>query len=172
VVDFAWDNYGTPSDAELHGYSNLSGIGDWTRIKNNYSAQVEIYSKAIDAIASYPIAIYIRGVRFVRYAPRYGDVLTDIHGTALAWNLERVQNHSVLVNRETLVIADEVNGSEARYRRAFRAYQEQGTFGYRSAKLDRTVDTLHFASSADSRLLRQMTSLRMRSFSQQGPLQI
>ncbi len=51
-----------------------------------------------------------------------------------------------------LIIADEVD-AQARHRADLAGYRDVGTAGYRSRKLTRIVDTLHFAPSNASRLV-------------------
>lgn len=51
------------------------------------------------------------------------------------------------------MVADEVHTSD-RHRMNFRFAKKWGTFGnYKSSKLDRVIDTIHFAPSHHSRLL-------------------
>ncbi|MGW4798932.1 DUF3800 domain-containing protein [Nonomuraea sp. NPDC004297] len=51
-----------------------------------------------------------------------------------------------------LIIADE-GGQQGEYRKDLKEYQTTGTGGWRHRKLERIVDTLHFAPSHASRLI-------------------
>jgi Protein of unknown function (DUF3800) len=154
VIEYAQDTYGrVATRAELHGYPLAQGTDDWARLKSDIPARMDIFNRAIQAIASHDVMVCIRGVEIAGFQRRYGTDAADIHGAALAFVLERVQWAARDAPDVALVIADEVRGREARYRRALRDYQQTGTFGWRAQKLDRIADTLYFAPSSESRLL-------------------
>jgi hypothetical protein len=153
VVEYAQDTYGgVAARAELHAHPLVDGSGDWKRLKHKVNARIDIYDRAIAAVAARPVEVRIRGVEMAGLKRNYG-ASADPHGTALTFVLERVQWSAADHDDVALVIADEVRGREAGYRSALRRYQESGTWGWRSTTLDRIVDTLHFAPSSDSRLL-------------------
>jgi len=154
VADYAWDAYsGVPHSPELHAHAISNGKEDWTSMKKDYEAQKDVLNRAVEAIADSDVAIYIRGVHIEKYQARYGTDVEDMHGAALTWTLERVQRHAAATNEVALVIADERRGSEARYRQALRTYQSIGTYGWKPERLNRIIDTIHFAPSKESRLL-------------------
>lgn len=154
VADHAWGTYaGVPYNPELHAHAIANGKEDWASIAKDYEAQKDVLNRAMDVIADHEVAVYIRGVHRAKYQARYGTDIDDMHGTALTWTLERVQRHAARSNTVSLVIADERRGPEARYREALRTYQTYGTYGWKPEKLDRIIDTIHFAPSKESRLL-------------------
>lgn len=149
VVEYAQETYGRVHDgAELHGYSLAGGTDYWAPL-SDVAARVDIYERAMSAIAGHDVRVCIRGAYLDEQKRRYGRD-TDPYGTVLPWTLERVQDVAAFRKDEALVIADEVV-AVARHRRAYREYQRHGTWGWRAQNLDRLVDTLHFAPSHASR---------------------
>jgi hypothetical protein len=153
VVMHAQETYGGVKEAaELHGHALVSGRDDWHGLRGRVAACVDVYTRAVDAIANCNLRIYIRGVELAGFERRYGS-LADPQGAVLAFVLERVQLRAKRLDEVALVIADEVRGKEDVYRRAVRSYQQTGTFGWKATVLDRIADTIHFAPSKSSRLL-------------------
>lgn len=153
VVDYAWTTYrGIRSNAELHGYDLAWGEGDWQAFRGNPSASVDVFERAIDAIAQHDVRIASRGVDLAGLQRKYRG-RADPHGVVLTFALERVQWRARALSTVAIVIADEVGRQQAHYRRNFKTYQQSGTWGWRATVLDRLVDTIHFAPSNSSRLL-------------------
>lgn len=154
VMIWAVRNYGAIVDprAELHGVDLIGGKGAWKQWRPpEYMAhRYELYERAIDAIAAQPVRVWIRGANLAHVRSRYSS--DDVHGIVLPWALERVQMDAERMEDVALVIADEVQRKEL-YRRQVASWQEHGTYGWRDMKLNRLVDTLHFAPSDASRLL-------------------
>lgn len=153
VVEYAQLTYGgIASSVELHAQPLSSGTGDWDRLKNNAAARADITPGQSMRSLRRDVDIRIRGVELRGLRRRYGNQI-DPHGVALTFVLERVQWSARDHDDIALVIADEVRGREAAYRRALRRYQEAGTWGWRAERLDRVADTIQFAPSSESRLL-------------------
>ncbi len=154
VMVWAVRTYGTTvdPDAELHGVDLIGGKGVWKqwRPKEFVAHRYELFERAIDAIAAQPVRIWIRGANLEHVKSRYSS--DDVHGIVLPWALERVQMDAERQQDVALVIADEVQRQEL-YRQRVASWQRYGTYGWRDMKLDRLVDTLHFAPSHASRLL-------------------
>ncbi|MGV9981071.1 DUF3800 domain-containing protein [Micromonospora wenchangensis] len=74
------------------------------------------------------------------------------HEVVLSHLLERVDGYAASKAEYALVIADEVP-DQAGHRADLGRYRVSGTGGYRSRRLTRIVDTLHFAPSHVSRLV-------------------
>jgi len=153
VVEKAMDDYGGfRPDTELHGYDIFQGKRDFARLDSMPRARIGIYAGALQVIADHDVKIVLRGVDIDRLERRYGANHDEPHSIVLTHLLERVD---VLAERQgelALIIADECDGQE-QYRDDLRVYRTAGTWGYRSRKITRIVDTMHFASSAASRLL-------------------
>ncbi|MGX7681871.1 DUF3800 domain-containing protein [Jatrophihabitans sp. DSM 45814] len=66
--------------------------------------------------------------------------------------MERLDEHASKMGRNALVIADEVDG-QSQYRQELWGYQHGATWGYRSRRITRVIDTIHFAPSHASRLV-------------------
>jgi hypothetical protein len=136
-------------DAELHGYELFQGTGWWKGIPPR--ARIGVYNEAFEALGKCSEAIILRGVRSAGLRKRYASPEPP-HSVVLRHLLERVDEYAKNHGRHAQVIADEV-GEQARHRSDLAMYRESGTWGYRARKLERIVDTLHFAPSSASRLL-------------------
>ncbi|RCV52373.1 hypothetical protein DEF23_00555 [Marinitenerispora sediminis] len=66
--------------------------------------------------------------------------------------MEQVNSFARAEKEHVLIIADEVADQDD-HRQKLWEYKRDGTPGYQSSKLDRIVDTIHFAPSKASRLL-------------------
>jgi len=153
LVEFASARIdGVLTNAELHGYDLAWGSGDWSALKGRVKICAAIYERAIDIIASCDVKIASRGVNMPALRARYKTEV-DFHSIALTFVLERIE--TIATNNETvaLVIADEVGAKQSLYRKDFKGYQRNGTWGYKSKKLEHLVDTIHFAPSVSSRLI-------------------
>ncbi|MEW2376842.1 DUF3800 domain-containing protein [Micromonospora sp. NPDC047812] len=150
VVTGAAKSYGLPVDAELHGYDIFHGRRGWKGIPPR--ARIAVYRAAMAAVGAHDVAIILRGVRRAQLAKRYADSARPAHEVVLSHVLERVDGYAASRGEYALVIADEVH-DQATHRADLSRYRVSGTGGYRSRKLTRIVDTLHFAPSHASRLV-------------------
>lgn len=150
VVSAAVD-HGAPLDAELHGHDIFQAKGDWKRLEKKPRARIGVYNQAFQALADHDVRIFVSGVDVDRLHQRY-DAPHPPHSIALTFLLERLDEYAARVEELVLVIADEVHGQDE-YRRSLWNYQRSGTWGYRGRKLERIVDTIHFAPSTSSRLV-------------------
>lgn len=151
VVAAAGQAYGIAPSAELHGTDLLHGNRDWEPIKKMPRARIGIYHAGFQAIADHEVAVILRGLCSDLLRQRYATPYPP-HQHVLAHLLERVDDYARVRDEHVLVIADEV-GQQGEYRQDLRKYQTVGTNGWRARKLERIVDTLHFAPSHTSRLL-------------------
>lgn len=142
-------------EAELHGHDIFQGKRDWADMKELVRARIGIYDKALQAIADRDVSVIIRGVMSERLMARYGERAYHPHTVALTQLLERVDLFAEERDQLALVIADEPGQADQQpeYRADLRTFQDVGTWGYRSRRIERVVDTLHFAPSSESRLL-------------------
>lgn len=144
---------GFDSQAELHGYDLFQGKGDWRSLATMPRARIGVYHDAFMAIASFDIEIIIRGMDVRRQRERYASP-EEPHAVVLAHLLERVNDCSNARHggQPVLVIADEVDQQD-QYRHNLWYFQRFTPSGYRARRLDRIVDTIHFAPSQASRLV-------------------
>ncbi|MFD9775034.1 DUF3800 domain-containing protein [[Kitasatospora] papulosa] len=153
VVEKAMDDHGGfRPETELHGYDIFQGKKDFAHLASKPRARIGIYAGALQAIADHDVKIILRGVNVTRLERRYGPNHDEPHSIVLTHLLERVDMLAERKDELALIIADECDGQE-QYRNDLRVYRRAGTWGYRSRKITRVVDTMHFASSAASRLL-------------------
>lgn len=143
---------GIEPETELHGYEIFHGKQEWEPLSRMVRARVGIYAEALQAIADADVKIILTGVDLVGLERRYGSNHDHPHSITLTHLLERVDECAKRESQLALIIADECEGQDG-YRRELRQYRTTGTWGYKARKITTVVDTMHFASSAASRLL-------------------
>lgn len=149
VVLNAAKAYGVNAESELHGYDLFQGRAHWSGLPPR--ARVAVYNAAMKAIGAHDVTIILRGVDRHGLAHRYASP-KPAHEVVLSHLLERVDGYAAMREELALVIADEVD-NPATHRADLSRYRVDGTGGYRSRRLTRIVDTLHFAPSHASRLV-------------------
>lgn len=144
-----------PSTAELHGHDIFQAKNDWEKLGPKLRARIGAYDKAMRAIGEHDVKIILRGVMSKLLVERYGDRAYHPHSVVLTHLLERVDSYAESLGEYALVIADEPGQEDQQpeYRADLRLYRQVGTWGYRARKIERVVDTLHFAPSSASRLV-------------------
>ncbi|SCL38061.1 Protein of unknown function [Micromonospora pallida] len=149
VVLDAAKTYGVTAEAELHGYDLFQGRVPWNKLPPR--ARIAVYNAALKAIGTHDVTIILRGVDRHGLARRYASP-KPAHEVVLSHLLEQVDGYAAMREELALVIADEVD-NPATHRSDLSRYRIDGTGGYRSRRLTRIVDTLHFAPSHASRLV-------------------
>ncbi|NDL56971.1 DUF3800 domain-containing protein [Phytoactinopolyspora mesophila] len=153
VVRVAAAKYKVAAGAELHGRSIFHADDEWVGMKQLLRARIGIYDAAMQAIGGHEVSLILRGVDVRRLHARYGPT-TRPHVLVLQHLMERINLHArrCAPPERVLLIADEIDGQDG-YRRHLWHYRQHGTPGYRSSRLERIVDTIHFAPSHASRLI-------------------
>lgn len=157
VVRQASENFGVSPVAELHGHDLLHGTGDWKPMHDMIRARVGVYGAAIEVIASYPVAVFVRGVDRQRLEERYVRP-EHPHSVCLAHLFERIDEYAEGRDEFVLTIADQVDRADE-YRKNLKDFREHGTGGWRSRRLVRFVDTIYFVPSSASRLVQAVDML-------------
>jgi len=151
VVHDAANGYGVRRDAELHGHDLFHAKRDWAVMRGKHRALISVYTQACEAIGRSSAEIIIRGIDREGQQKRYPYV-QDPHSVVLEHLLERIHERAKARREYALVIADEIQEA-ARYQDVLVFGRRYQTSGYRSTKLDRIVDTIHFVPSRSSRLI-------------------
>jgi hypothetical protein len=152
VNDATMSGYNLPPDAELHGHQLVHGKGDWESMAAMVRARIQIYAKALRAIAACDGAeIAMRGIDIKRLNDRYTDPWHP-HRVAIDFMAQSLNALSKRRDTHFLAIADEIEQADT-LRASYWAFQRYGTLSYWSGAIDRAVDALHFAPSKHSRLL-------------------
>lgn len=147
LVRVTADIYGIPRTAEMHGHDIMWGKKDWGPFNGKLRAAIGFYRDALKVISNHDVRIIIKGV----YLPTM-IAKDQAHRRCLEYLLEEIHSQAKKHDQYALVICDEVAKQDT-YRRHLKVYQQVSTGGYTPTKLDRIVDTLHFAPSHRSRLL-------------------
>jgi hypothetical protein len=72
VVFDATCEYGRmPPDAELHARDLVAATGPWQHLAGDVGARIDVYGKALQAIADHDVAILIRSVDILALDTRY-----------------------------------------------------------------------------------------------------
>lgn len=152
VTDTSWAHGGLSSNAELHGYDLVSGKGDWSGLAPKMRVRIGVYNKALQVIADHDVKIIVRCVDRIGLDARHPNGHDHPHSVVLTHLLERVDRLAETMDERTIMIADEVDGQDG-YRRDLWQYQRSATWGYKSRRITRVLDTIHFAPSHSSRLV-------------------
>jgi len=134
---------------ELHGHEIFHAKKAWSDVP--VRARIGVFDDVIEAVAGQDVYVIARAMDVVGQKARYHRPDAP-HTVVLQHLLERVDECVTSLGEYALVIADEVD-AQAVHRADLSSYREVGTRGYRSRKLTRIVDTLHFAPSNASRLV-------------------
>ena len=148
-------DWGVPTDTELHGYPIFHGKEAWAGI--GARARVAIFEKVISAIAGADVTILLRTVHRERLTQRQSRESYPVNFPPEQVCFQHILQRANTIARDrgthALIIADE-RGDRDRHRERFAMYQTVGTPGvYMHTKLDRLLDTVHFAPSHHSRML-------------------
>lgn len=153
----AYSDYNLPLDVEFHGYEMFHGEEAWEPMKKQVRARISIYRKLIDIVLDHGVIFMFQKISEERLKDRQErqSYPEKFPASQIAWNflLQKISNHAVARETQTLVIADEIAEDEAR-RRALADYRRYGTPGsYLKTNLPGILDTIHFAPSKHSRML-------------------
>jgi hypothetical protein len=151
VARAAWD-YEVSHEAELHGHDIFAGKRDWEKLAPMIRVRIGVYDKALQAIADHDVTVIIRSVDVAGLDRRYPGGHDQPHSIVLTHLIERVDEYAAARDERTILIADEVDAQDS-YRRDLWRYQRLETWGYRARKIERVLDTIHFAPSSSSRLV-------------------
>jgi hypothetical protein len=148
----AVEEWGIDEESELHAYELFHGVGSWEELHGSPRLRIGVYAAALRAIAAVDAVVILRGVSTTGLARRYGD-FADAHRVTMSHLIERVDEWCAKEDDHALIVADEHHETESALLRDLRIYQESRTWGYRSRKIERVVDTIHFVSSHTNRLV-------------------
>ena len=148
-------DWGIPETTEVHGYPLFHGKEAWSAI--GVRARVGIFEKVTRAIVGSDVKILLRSIHSDRLAERQARESYPVNfppeQVCFQHILQRVDAAAKRADTYALMIADE-RGDRERHRERFAMYQTTGTPGvYMHTRLDRLLDTVHFAPSHHSRML-------------------
>lgn len=137
-------------ETEYHAHEMMAGRGDWRKIP--LRLRFGILHEALQAISESGAAVYIEGVDIQRQIARGYTYVTPARELAFGYILERINEHAERKGTTVKVVADD-HHTAAASRSDFTTYQQWGTFGYRSSKLQAISDNVDFIDSKSSRAL-------------------
>ena len=149
VEDVSWEHPAVSLHAELHGKELFQGHGAWRSLQPRQ--RIAVYRSAFEAITAHNVDIIVRGVMCQKLIERY-KYPEKPHRVVLGHLLERVDSLAARKADLALVIADEVQGQNE-HRQDLWTFQRYATPGYKSKKITRVVDTMHFVPSHASRMV-------------------
>ncbi|MBT2501788.1 DUF3800 domain-containing protein [Curtobacterium sp. ISL-83] len=147
--------FGIDGRTEIHAHPIFHGKGRWDAVPPR--ARVKVFIDVVDAVRAAGATVLLRAVPPAALA-RYQETraLPDRfppEQVAFQHLLQRLDQLAATRATRALVIADERDDRE-RHRERFALYQTYGTPGpYMRTRLDRLLDTVHFAPSHHSRML-------------------
>lgn len=149
------EEHGVDASAELHAHPAFHGKDEWATVP--LRVRIKVFQDVADAVVASGAVVLLRGVdpeSLRRHQERRN--YPDRHGpeqVAFQHLLQRVDQLAGAGDTHALVIADE-RADRERHRQRFATYQAYGTPGtYMHTKLERLLDTVHFAPSHHSRML-------------------
>lgn len=151
----ALQEYGVEPQTELHAHPIFHGKGAWSGVPPR--VRVKVFLDVVEAVVASGATVLLRGAR-PEQLRRYQDTrgFRDRHTpeqVAFQHLLQRVDRRAGDLEMHALVIADERSDRD-RHRERFAVYQAYGTPGtYMQTRLERLLDTVHFAPSHYSRML-------------------
>lgn len=175
--DTVWDaarQFSVDPSAELHGYDLFHEKKDWTGVPPR--ARIHTYKAALSAVVSHDVSLILRwtsqaALRSRQDAAGYPD-RWSADRTVFQFLLQRINDLARSKNEYALVIAD-IRGDRESQRERFAEYKLLGTPGeYRSTRLERIVDTVHFVPSHHSRMIQAIdliTFINQRSRTSREP---
>jgi Protein of unknown function (DUF3800) len=142
VAQDAASAYGLARCPELHGNQLFQRDGDFSELPPR--ARVDVYAKALDALASAEPIIVLRGGRRQK-------IRLNPHRLAWRYAIESVDEYGG--EGPILVVADEHAETEHALRGDIRAYMSYGTGGWRSRTIVNVLPDLKFLDSRTNTLL-------------------
>jgi hypothetical protein len=135
---------------EFHAHEMMAGSEDWRRIP--LRMRFGIYDEALEAISNSGAAIYIEGIDVEAQIARGYKTVTPAREVAFSYILERINEYAQRRRTTAIIVADD-HHTAAESRSNFTRYQQWGTFGYRSSRLQSISDNVEFIDSKMSRAL-------------------
>lgn len=152
--DVIWKTHkahGAPTDIELHGQQLFQRTGEWRFIADKPQLAHAIYRSALYQIQCSGVRLFIRGVRSDRLKLRYPAPYTHPpHQVVMQHTLERLNDFASARNERIQIVADEVE-DQAHHEARMQQFQEAGTPGWRTSKLERINMPFRWASSQGER---------------------
>lgn len=142
------------SSQEFHGTDLWTGKDSWRNISDGVRYRYWIYEKVINSIVECKASIFLQGLDLNSQNACY-TAPEPPHDFVLKCLLEKADRYFEQQGSFGLAICDEIGSkAEMSYQRNnFRSLQKHGTGGISPRKISRIVDTLHFVSSKESRLI-------------------
>lgn len=150
--DVIWKTHkahGADPGIELHGQQLFQRTGEWDFLRGKPQAAHSIYRGALHAIAQSGVRIFIRGVRTDRLLARYSSPHPP-HAVVMQHLLERLNDYASAQGERLTIVADEVE-DQAHHEARMRQFQEAGTPGWRSSKLECVQMPFRWAASHKER---------------------
>jgi len=145
-MDAYISGYGIAAGTELHAHAVMTGRDGWAPVAQQVRARLAIYQQWMNEIAALPAVMVVRGVDIPRLRARYRYPNAP-HQVVLQHTLEVLNRYAKQQGTQIRVVADQVPGQSG-YGADLLRYQEDGTPGYKSSRLDAVVPPLTFESSA------------------------
>lgn len=135
---------GTPRNGELHGYDLMQQKGEWENTSLGIASS--IYTKAMGIINQHAAALYIEAIDREAQRRRYKYPYNH-RNLAIGYLLERIDEYAESEGDLAKVFFDD-HYTAPEGRKEFIRYKAQGTFGYKSSKLQQIIE-LDFRDSKE-----------------------
>jgi hypothetical protein len=133
------------SEFEFHGGDLFSGSGPFDG--RSPTERIEIFDDILRGIEMVDAEVIVRGVHKSGLNRRYAHPYHP-HDVALMFTIESIERMARECDCQVLLVADEAKEVEDAALRDLVNYQELGTqWGWRTEKIERIIDTIHFVPS-------------------------
>jgi hypothetical protein len=150
IKDIVWNAFDAGLcrwEAEVHAVPIFHGNDDWLKGRPDIDGRVQVLDELLGLLSLHGIEVIARGTQLASFKRKYG-------GSPYIWNfsnlLERLNERLRARDEYGLVIADQQHQFRDRLQKDLADAHEYGTGGYRSSRLRRIVDTVHFVDSRHS----------------------
>ncbi|WP_169252881.1 DUF3800 domain-containing protein [Brevibacterium sp. 'Marine'] len=135
--------------AEFHGYEMMQGRGKWKKVPIRMVGN--IYVRALEAISASGASFYFEGIDIRALHERYITPWPP-REVAMSHLLEKIDEHAGRLRSTVHLHADEHHTAED-HRQQLNLAQQNGTYGYKSSKLQNCHSDFKFLDSKDYRCI-------------------
>jgi hypothetical protein len=156
LVENAADEHGISDTAELHGYDLFHGSQQFTPLSGKPRARIGLFRSVFETLVAADCWIILRGVNKTGLRRRYGRDHEHPHRITMTYLIESIDEFCKSARSGddyALLVADEHHETQSELLRDLVIYQEHRTWGWRSKRIERVVDTIHFVNSVTNPLV-------------------
>lgn len=149
LEEFAQVHSSVSIDAEFHGYEMMQRRGRWKKVPIRVVGN--IYVRALEAISSSGASFYFEGIDVRALRSRYSKPWPP-RELAMSHLLEKIDEHAGRLHSNVQLNADEHHTADD-HRQQLSFAQRNGTYGYKSSRLENCDSDFRFLNSKSYRCI-------------------